>query len=324
MKVAVVGLNSLYACGATSVLLHLSHQSDWDLVSYTETEDELLRDIPLPDDLKVIRVGPKNVNEVLKKYDVLLFVFPRWEGNYKFLDKSLSKKITGVVIHDERDFVRLNTNHLIERFPGMKLFCFDYTIPELFRSYKFHVIKHPYNMNIFKEKPSIPRLDNTTFFVCATRVSPSKNIDKVIRLCDNYPLHIFGVKERNDLPKEFGSNVFIHYGLYTFEDVSKSYSSAIASIDASTLPHPVKRTQYAFMDAWRFSIPVLCYRSWIGDELIDKVNCLELTKENIKELWSDRDLCYEIGHNGYLTLISNHDPDDVRSDILNNLLGDKK
>jgi hypothetical protein len=73
------------------------------------------------------------------------------------------------------------------------------------------------------------------------------------------------------------------------------------------------------MDAWRFSIPVLCYRSWIDDELIDKVNCLELIRENIRELWDNRDLCYEIGHNGYQTLISNHNPDDIKVDILNTL-----
>jgi hypothetical protein len=278
----------------------------------------------LPDDFKVIRVGPKNVNEVLKKYDVLLFAFPRWEGNYKFLDKSLSKKVTGVIIHDERDFVRLNTHKLIERFPGIKLFCFDSTIPELFGNYKFHVIKHPYNMNIFHEDPCVPVLDENSSFVCATRVSPSKNIDKVMQYCSDYPLHIFGVIDDKNLPNNIGDKVILHYGLYTFDEISKAYSEAVAALDASTLPHPVKRTQYSFMDAWRFSIPVLCNRDWMGDELIDRVNCLELNKENIRELWNDRSFAFDIGLNGYCTLVSNHNPDGVRSDILNNLLGDKK
>ena len=325
MKVAVVGLNSLFACGASSFMLHLSHNSDWDLVIYTECSDEFPKDIPAPVGFKsIISVGPATIKDNLRKYDAVLLASPRWGGDYWFLDKiGLIHQKIGIVIHDERDFTRMGMHNLISRFPSAHLFCFDRTVPELFPKYSFHVIKHPYNITLMPS-PVYAKRENGKYLMCASRISPSKNIGKVIECAGSYPLNIFGVDENDELQQKVKGNIILHYGVYTFEEISKAYSDAAAVLDASKLLTPCKRTQYSFMDAWKFSLPVLCEDEWMGDELINGVNCLSLNKENVKGIFSDRVMSSAIGSNGYHTLIANHDPETVRKDIIDHLLYNNK
>lgn len=321
MKVAVVGLNSLFACGASSFMLHLVHKSDWDLVIYTECSDEFPKDIPAPVGFKpIIRVGPETIKEALRKYDIILFASPRWGGDYWFLEKlGLIHQKIGIVVHDERDFTRMGMHNLINRFPSSKIFCFDRTVPELFVKYDFNVIKHPYNIIMLSCNSDNRKYDHK-FLMCATRVSPSKNINKVLDCAGNYPLRVFGVDSEEEFPFEIRTNVTLHRGVYTFEDISSAYSCAIASLDASKLLTPCKRTQYAFMDAWKFNLPVLCEDEWMGDEMINGVNCLTLNKENVKAVFENNEVAERIGTNGHRTLLSNHNPDCVRKDIVERLM----
>jgi len=326
LKTAVVGLNSLYACGVTSFMLHLTYDSDWDLIIYSS--DVLLTDLVPPKSFKeIIRVyDGATLSKVLSRYDNIIFAASRWGGDYSFLEetaqtiKLILNLRVGIIIYDETEFARMGMGTLIEMFPYAKILCHDDTVAYKFRKYDIQIIKHPYDIRMLT--PDKENDDNTNYMICATRFTPSKNIKCVVGCSGNYKLKMFGAdKDSKDISFCNRSNVELHYGVYSFESIAREYLGAKAVLDGSVLPSPVRRTQYSFMDAWRFYLPILCDRSWMGNELIDGVNCLELSRENVDMIWNNPDIGFEIGINGNKTLLSNHNPKDVRDRIMEILDG---
>jgi hypothetical protein len=327
-KIAVVGLNSLYACGATSFMLHLTSNSDWDLIIYSEKRSD--NDLVPPKSFKgIIGVNNgKDLCKILKEYDKIIFAAPKWGGDYSFLDSLRPYTypfpfVVGIVIHDTNDFIRMGMEELIFRFPFAKLLCFDntvlYHLSDLHTKNICRVIKHPYDtMMVCPDRDSVCH-DSNEYMVCATRFTPSKNIKHVVECAGEHRLKIYGVDSGNEVDANFcknKKNIDLHYGRYSFEEIAGAYLGAKASLDGSKLSSPVKRTQYSFMDSWRYHVPVLCDKDWMGDELINGVNCLKLSVKNVDEIWKDGGVALDIAVNGHITLVENHDPEDVRNDIL--------
>jgi hypothetical protein len=210
---------------------------------------------------------------------------------------------------------------LIFRFPFARLLCFDnnvlYKLVDMRLTKPIRVIKHPYNISMID--PSACCDNGGEYILCATRFTPSKNIKQVVRCAGEHKLKIYGVDASNKEDMDFcksKKNIELHCGRYSFEEIAGVYLGAKMALDGSKLAYPARRTQYSFMDAWRAHIPVLCDKDWMGDELINGVNCLELSKENVDILWKETGIAVDISVNGYDTLFNNHNPKDVRDSIL--------
>lgn len=304
-------------CGASSVLLHLAN--DWDLLVFNNMGKFIDGyDIPT-DDLKVKVNYISDANaKILETYDLVIFGAPRWEGNYNFLQNIKLNKV-GIIIHDSNDFIRMGIGDLIKLYPQAKLFCFDNIVnkivPKAIRLFQ------PFDVKLLPKYNSSVR---QKYFLCATRFSPSKHPEIVANMVGSYPLHFYGVNRsvfNIDNYKELFSrkNIFLHENAYTFSDIAKAYSGAIATLDATDFGKNYDRTQYSILESWFYGTLSIITNKFFHEHLIDGLNCLELNIKNVRNVWENYRMRDSIIANGKLSL-EMHNADDVKNIILEELL----
>jgi len=271
MSTVVVGLNSLYRSGTSAFMLHLVHESDWDLILVNpegEPQEDDIDDIP--PGIRYTYVKDEDFEKSVKGYSSVVIGAPRWGGEYDFISGKLDANIS-VVVHDLNDNRRMGLSKLLQFVYPTTIFHFD-TVTGLFMNSMsrdhlgFRVIRMrlPFSKTLM---PGPVSEGERKYVVCASRPTPSKGHDVVQASSEGHPLRVLS---RN--------------GVYTWQEASDAYNLAFAAVDAWTLDEPYDAPSYTTIEAWHHGVPFLCNSQNFGGEMIPGVSCLELNPININLL----------------------------------------
>jgi len=242
-----------------------------------------------------------DAKDILGKYEFVLFVALRWNGDYSFCLTRLVR--WGLFCHDVNDIGRMGLQSFDSMYKTLGTEYFAFFVDEVTKNSfqkinpdnPSQIIRQPFEPSLLCEKREIV---GPKTFVCSSRPTSSKRHDVIRSLCAGY-----GVQILSDL------------GLYSMQELSDAYSSSMAMIDASKFPIPHHRTQYSFLESWYYDCPFMCSEEWLCDEVEYEETCVELNRENVERLAMDDKLRKRLAENGKANL-SMHNP----STILQNMM----
>lgn len=301
-RIAVFGFNSLYRCGTSAFMMHLTDRSEWPLIIFNDAGVPLSDDLPLPENASIDLSYKKyeDFGNIVSKFDYVIIAAPKWHGEYDFIDvPSKCQTEFSVVVHDLNDFERMNSDLIIKKVSPKNLFYFDsYTGAKIgkyidTRNMILSKLYLPYSrcMMHVSEKCSFD-----VYVVCSSRDTPSKK-------------HLYLKECLRDFDVRFLSN---GNNGYSWRDAAEIISNAACSVDLWELSDKYDSPSYTALDAWNYRTPFLCLDKNICGEMISGVNCLVFSRENVELVSEDLYVRMNIINNAE-TFLNLHDSARVRS-----------
>jgi len=304
-KVAIVNMNSFFKCGVASCILHLAHETNWDVIAVNKDGKPTDADLVSS---KVKYITDANIG-MLQAYDYVIFgQLARWdEKSYSFLD-GLSLKHVSVMIHNRREYdEEMHLDRALAKFPNIKAIIFsDSCKPGV----PYLKVKHPFNRRLIPQ----PIMTHRDHFLFTSRLSPSKSPDRIVQMTGAHPVHIYGTGNSFVDMETFGKSNVKLFESFETDEMAQMYCSAIGLLDGTN--YDWHGTSYSIMEAWNYGTIPFCFPNMFCDEVIPNETCMELTAENIDRIANDFDKAFEMSLAGEHVLRKYHTPGKIRKQIL--------